>query len=52
MRMSDLVTPKTSIAESHIAQPTATVQRLLETRDESFSKPMTGKELMEWVNRL
>lgn len=55
MRVSDLVSPNTPVASpvhSAVNQPTATVQRLLETRDQDFGKPMTGKELMEWVKSL
>ena len=54
MRIQDLQPqvpqPKTVLNET--PAPTQTVQRLLETADDKFSKPMTGKELMEWVNSL
>lgn len=52
MRIQDLQ-PQVPQPQTVLTQaPTQTVQRLLETADDKFSKPMTGKELMEWVNSL
>lgn len=52
MRIQDLQTPVPQAKSVLSETPTPTVQRLLETADDKFSKPMTGKELMEWVNSL
>lgn len=52
MRIQDLNPPAPQTRSVLVNDTTPTVQRLLETADDKFSKPMTGKELMEWVNSL
>jgi hypothetical protein len=47
MRASDLTSPAPTVQDN--SKPTATVQRLLETRDDQFGQAMTGKELMAWL---
>jgi hypothetical protein len=50
MRIADL--SKTTVVAESKATVTPTVQRLLETREEQFGKPMTAQELMQWVKSL
>lgn len=50
MRIADLSKPTVVAASKSTVTPT--VQRLLETKEDQFGKPMSGQELMEWVKSL